>query len=233
MLVEEKKSNSNSWEAIINEKDKKIEELENKVEQFQNLVIKENSKTNNLNVKIKELEQELEKKNNLINTINVLKKENEKYITINNELNKQVNNEKEKNALLTKRIKQLDNEINKYKKNDHFQANLTQDQKMLNLYQKIDELKLQISRYPFELKEGEKMICVNFLSNDQEINNAIICKNTDKFSEIELKLYEVYPKYSEKELVFLKGGKKINRNKTLDDNNIHDHDKIICYECKF
>ena len=229
------KNEINLKDKIISEKDKKINELEKSISQCKNLLMIENTKTSNLNVKIKDLENDLENKIKLLNDsqnkINEMKKENEKLKLINNELNKKLNDEKNKNTLLIKRIKRLENDINKYQSiNDLGQS---QDQKMIKLYKTIEELQSEISRFPFSLKEGEKMICVNFDSNDQKIRDSIICKNTDIFSEVEIRLYKLYPIYSEKELIYLKDGKKINRNKTLDDNNIHDHDKIICFECNF
>ena len=229
------KNEINLKDKIISEKDKKIDGLEKNISQYSNILMRENSKTANLNLKIKDLENELKKNNTLLNDnqniINELKNEIEKLKLINNELNKKVNDEKNKTTLLIKRNKQLENEINKYQNINNLGQ--SQEQKMIKLYNTIEELQLEISRFPFSLKEGEKMICLNFDSNDQKIRDSIICKNTDIFSEVEIRLYKLYPIYSEKALIFLKDGKKINRNKTLDENNIHDHDKIICFECNF
>ena len=91
----------------------------------------------------------------------------------------------------------------------------------------IKELKLKLSRYPFELKEGEKLMTVIITSNDQSIHNSIICKNTDKFNKVENRLYELFPEYSETENYFVVNGNKINKYKTLDDNKINDNDIIV------
>ena len=40
-------------------------------------------------------------------------------------------------------------------------------------------------------------------------------------------LYEKYPKYKDTENYFLVNGKKLNRNRTLEENNIKNNDKII------
>ena len=46
--------------------------------------------------------------------------------------------------------------------------------------------KLKLSRYPFELNKGEKLMTMNFESFDENIKNySIICKNSDIFIEIE------------------------------------------------
>ena len=92
----------------------------------------------------------------------------------------------------------------------------------------LKNLKLKISRYPFELKEGEKIMTVNFMSVDHIIQNySLICKNTDIFNNIEIKLYEDYKEYYNTENYFTVNGNKINKNKNLDENNIHNNDVIV------
>ena len=92
----------------------------------------------------------------------------------------------------------------------------------------IKELKKQLSRYPFELKEGEKLLCVNFESIDQKIRNySMICKNTDNFNILENRLYKDNTDYYETENYFTVNGIKIHKNKTLEENNIHNNDVIV------
>ena len=91
----------------------------------------------------------------------------------------------------------------------------------------IEKLKLKLSRFPFELDEGEKLISVILTSVDQKILHSIICKNTSKFFDLENKLYENYKEYLETENFFTVNGKVINRYKTLDENKIKDNDVII------
>ena len=93
----------------------------------------------------------------------------------------------------------------------------------------INELKSKLSRIPYNLSEGEKLMTVNFASIDQKINYSIICKNTDTFSNVEKKLYEEYPEYGETENFFIANSFKVYKHKTLDDNNIKNNDKIILY----
>ena len=92
----------------------------------------------------------------------------------------------------------------------------------------LNELKQKLSRYPFELKEGEKLMTVNFGSIDQKIQNfSVICKNTDTFRVIEKKLYENYKEFYETENYFTFNGKKVHKYKSLDENNIKNNDIIM------
>ena len=92
----------------------------------------------------------------------------------------------------------------------------------------LKELKLKLSKYPLELNEGEKLMTVNFTSIDRRIQNySIICKNSDIFNTIEKRLYEDYEEYYSSENYFTINGKKIQKCKNLDENNIHNNDVII------
>ena len=97
---------------------------------------------------------------------------------------------------------------------------------MEKLESKENEIKKIISRYPFESLEGETILSVIFISTDQKIHHSIIFKNTDKFSEVESRLYKIYPEYLESENYFLAKGKRINRFKTLEENGIKNSDII-------
>ena len=102
---------------------------------------------------------------------------------------------------------------------------------LLDKDKQIKELKLKLSRFPFELNEGEKLITVVFKSSDQNIPHfSIICKNTDIFNVIEKKLYEEYKDYYDSENYFMAKGLRVQKYKSLDENHIHDHDVIILYK---
>ena len=90
----------------------------------------------------------------------------------------------------------------------------------------IKELKSKLSRYPFELSEKEKIICVIFMSIDETIIYSIICKNTDIFSDLEKKFYKIYPEYIG-ESAFTINGRTINKEISLEENNIHNNSLII------
>jgi len=82
------------------------------------------------------------------------------------------------------------------------------------------------SRFPFDLSEGEKLISIIIVSTDQKIHHSFICKNTDKFTKIEYLLYEIYPEYMESENYFIANGNKINKYKSLEENDIKNSDII-------
>ena len=143
------------------------------------------------------------------------KKKNQELINLNEILKSNLNNEKLKNIDLQNKI---DKQINIIPDNDS---------KIIDLYAKIDDLKEKLSRYPFELKKDEKMISVIFTSDDQKIHFSVICKNTEKFNRLEEKLYNDYPEYSETNNYFVVNGNRIQKFKTLDENNIRNSDIII------
>ena len=94
--------------------------------------------------------------------------------------------------------------------------------------EEINKLKKKLERYPFELKEGEKLMTVNFRSNDQKLQNySVICKNTNNFNIIENKLYNDNKEYYDTENYFTCNGIRVHKNKTLDENNIHNNDVIV------
>ena len=77
--------------------------------------------------------------------------------------------------------------------------------------------------------EDENILSVIFISTDQKIHHSIICKNTEKFTTIEHKLYEKYPEYLESENYFLINGNKVNKYKSLDENKIKNSDIIFMF----
>ena len=173
-----------------------------------------------------------------------LKKEkvnNQKLSEKINELENELNVEKMKNKEFEKQIINLKNELNS---KINLEANLQEKEKSINIDFKneskekfleaimekdkeIKELKLKLSRYPFELMEGEKIMAIILTSVDQKIHYSIICKNKEKFNIIENKFYEAYPDYIETENFFTLNGKKINKYKTLEENNIKNNDIIL------
>ena len=153
----------------------------------------------------------------------------------NNILEKQILEDKVKelNKELSEKITQI-NEITNNQEIENLQGNIIDSKEelfkiILEKEREIKKLKLELSRYPIELKEeGEKLMTVNFTSVDSRIqNHSIICKNTDVFNLLEAKLYKYFKEYYDTENYFTVNGKKIHKNKTLDENNIHNNDIII------
>ena len=82
------------------------------------------------------------------------------------------------------------------------------------------------SNLPFQINEGEKLMCVIFVTGNQEIHYPFICKDKQKFNELENILYEKFPNYKKNENFFTVNGNKINKSKTLEENKIKDGDVI-------
>ena len=105
--------------------------------------------------------------------------------------------------------------------------------KLVNqINQKDEEIKDLRANMPFNLKQGEKLISVIFISVDQKIHYSIICKNTDIFKKLEKKFYEKYPEYKNTKNDFIVNGKKINKTKNLDENKIKNSDIITIKSVK-
>ena len=152
-----------------------------------------------------ELKQEKEKIKKLeqkINQLNDLLKNN------NNNINNNINNNSNNNI------------VNVGNPNDLLQSIIKKDKI-------IEDLRAKLSRFPFELSEGEKLISIIFTSTDQKIHYSIICKNTDIFYSLELKLYQRYNELSELENYFTVNGRRVNKTKNLEFNKIKDNDVII------
>ena len=92
---------------------------------------------------------------------------------------------------------------------------------------KIKELELKLSRYPFELNESEKIMTVIIKSIDNKIIFPILCKNTFIFNRIEENFCAIYKEYSEKDNIFTLNGNKINKHETLENHKMKDKDIII------
>ena len=129
--------------------------------------------------------------------------------------------------------KELSDKINKIKNLEKAPGNAFDSKEelykvILEKDKELKELKLELSRYPIKLKEGEKLMTVNITTPDSSIQNySILCKNTDIFNNIEKTLYEDYKDYYETNNFFTVNGLKINRFKSLEDNKIHNNDVIL------
>ena len=198
---------------------------------------------NNMNSNLKEKESKnlvnMTTKENSINTLKGEKKETQEDNV--NEIIEENDTKKEKEE------DKKDININKIDDDDYYGENknnllseLNKELKSLNeslnktinidkMNELLEEIRIKdkiISSYPVQLLEGEKLLSVIFVSIDKKINYSVICKNTNKFNEIENILYDAYPEYVEKENYFVVNGKEINKYESLDFNNIQNNDII-------
>ena len=68
---------------------------------------------------------------------------------------------------------------------------------------------------------------LNFIIQEEQINDSIPCNSSDIFAKIEEKLYEKYPKYRETENYFLFKGRKILRFKSIFENQIQNNYPVL------
>ena len=155
-----------------------------------------------------------------------------------NTLENELKEEKNKNKILEEKIKSLNKELDektniiKNLKKNNETKNASSKEELYNIIiekdKEIKNLKIILSRYPFELKDGEKLMTVNFMSVDNNIQHfSLICKNTDIFNFIEKKVYDEYKVYYNSENYFTVNGKKVNKYKNLEENEIHNNDVVI------
>ena len=154
--------------------------------------------------RIKELENLLKEKDNIINN---LQNERKEFLNKNKKLNIEYNNIKEK-------LNQMNSET---------KEQISKKEKL------IKEYEIKISQFPFKLLPGEKIMSIIFISSDQNIISSFICKNTDNFKFIENKFYEKFSEYRGLDNNFILNGRKINKNKSLDENKIKNNDIITIY----
>ena len=185
------------------------------------------------NKDIKDLENEkLTLKNNLDEMTKNFNKVSEERDTYKKKYEQLINENKNKfNNTQDEDVKEKVNEEESIKKlqkiikeKDETISNLEETNKtLLSVIKEYNNMKnaLKLS-ITFDLKEGEKLMCLIFISTDQEVKQPIICKDTHKFNEVENLLYEKCPVYKEYDNVFLANGNKINKSKTLIENGIKD-----------
>ena len=76
-------------------------------------------------------------------------------------------------------------------------------------------------------ESGEQIAVIFQCTDDQAVHFPIICRENQKFSEVEKKLYDEYPEYKNTENYFLCNGGVVNKSKTLKDNKIKNGNIII------
>ena len=154
-----------------------------------------------------ELENERQKNIKLINDLNI---EKQKNINLNTQLNSYIN---------------MINQLNSKNKSIELELN-SKNIQIQNLNKELNKLYKKSSRLEY-CKPGEKIMAINIISTDHKVIHAISCKNTDIFVKLEEELYEEYPEYKEVNTYFTSGGNTIKRFKSIEQNNIKNHDKIL------
>ena len=106
------------------------------------------------------------------------------------------------------------------------------------LKDEINQKENQINKLKIELQNEKNktnkkmidyndMIAINFISTDQKINKfPISCVKTDRFAEIEEKLYQEFEEFRETNNTFIVNGTTVLRFKKMSENNIKNGDTI-------
>ena len=77
---------------------------------------------------------------------------------------------------------------------------------------------------------GDEEISVIIKSSNQSIKSAFICKKSEKFKELEQKIYERFPVLKNKEHFYLCNGNRIDIEKTIEENKIKNSDQLLYNE---
>ena len=134
-------------------------------------------------------------------------------IKINNLIEKSQEQEKDQIILLENKIKELNDLLND-------NINIT------------NELKAKLSRFPFKLEEGEKIMSIIITSPNKRVIKSIIYKNTDVFNDIEKKIYQNDDEVLGKGNQLTINENSIDKNESLESNKINDNDIIVINNLK-
>ena len=172
----------------------------------------------------RELKEEKEKNKNLENIINELRTKNKNDTQ---ELKNEIKSYVEKIEKMKNDIQKLSSENNNLKDKMKGQYTKNNSDEIISLYKRIDDLNAKLKRYPFILEEGEKIMSIIFTSVEQKLNYSMICKNTDTISQLELKLYEEYPKLEGSKYYFICNGTVLKKFEKLEELKIKSGDIIV------
>ena len=170
---------------------------------------------NIINDEIVKLKKELNDEKN-----NNIKNENEitELIKIKNNLEYELAIEKNRNKELLNKLNMINNNNNLI---EEFQKKIESQNKIIN------NLKSQRNNDSLICLPGEKILAVIFTSLDQKVHFPLAAKNNELFVFLEIRFYDEYPGYKEKDVFFISNGIKINRFKNMEENNIKTRDSII------
>ena len=154
---------------------------------------------------------------------NIIEPKNLAKNNLNNHINNLQNNFRNNNIKENKEFNQNPLKLNNNNYNSNHQVE--------NFRNKLNEKDKKIYLLEKRIKElegiEEKIIAVKIVSVDQVINCAMKCKKSDVFSKIEKELYRDYPDYKKQKVFFTANGKKIDENKTMDENGIKNGTSIV------
>ena len=159
------------------------------------------------------------------NNLNMFNNSQNEIINLRNQLanaNLIINQQKLKIQELQNYLFNCNNTINTLNNNIINYQNIINQKDM-----ELNNLRMQLSNYNSNNNIGNNsninvndMMCVNFISVDQQLHHAVPCLKNNTFAEVEEKLYQQYPAYRETNNNFLANGNMVLRFKTIGENNI-------------
>ena len=150
------------------------------------------------------------------NGINISTSDNNEIMDLTNQLIKA----HEKLDIQNIKIQELNEKLNGYDSTINNYKNIIKQKE-----EELNKLKSQLKNISKPKESNPKiyqkeMVCVNFLSEDQNIHFALPCSKNNIFAEVEEKLYQQYPEYRNTNNNFIANGAQILRFKTIAENKI-------------
>ena len=152
-------------------------------------------------------------------------------INLNNNNSNEINNLRNELTKANKIIEQQKLTINELKNKLNNNTTIINNlNNTINNYQNIINQKdVELNNFRAQLNNNinlqknvnfDDIMCVNFISSDQNVHYAASCLKTNTFAEIEEKLYKQYPQYRETNNSFIANGTQVLRFKTIAENKI-------------
>ena len=146
------------------------------------------------------------------------------------------------NTMILKEVKELKEKLNEANKTIEAQKKeiqelkyqismvksegMTQVNSLMEIIEKKDKEIKQLKAKPNNINLNN-IKTIQIISIDQKIRFSTSCLGTETFAEIEEKLYNEYPEYRKSNNIFLFNGNVVKRFNTMNENGIHDGDKIL------
>jgi len=236
---------------LVEERNKTVDDLKYKIQNYENDIYNLRSENNiyrntknNLEFELSSIKNQVYQKDNTINSLqnqyNTLALErNSTVSSLNQQLNSknqtinQLNNlifEKDQTIKEQKsKIESLENELNDCeKKNNSSEQKINQLKNELRTKEeKIKDLEDKINSSFTTTKSSIEYMSIRFISTSGTLDTRISCTSSDVFSTLEEKLYQLFPELRNENNIFVTKGKTIQKNQSVDFNQINPGSLII------
>ena len=155
--------------------------------------------------------------NNNDNNNNINQEDESEIMYLTNQLIKANEKIEQQNIIinnLQQKLNKCENDLKNYQNIINQKNNELNNLKLQLMNNNNNQENLQSKIYKNE------MMCVNFISMDQNVNFAVACTKDTLFAEVEEKLYKQYPTYRETNNTFIANGTQVLRFKTIAENKI-------------